>query len=796
MSFEEKEDKDGVRLTWNCLPRLALQHQRNVVPAAALYTPFNNKSEVPTLGANQMLRCRQCKAFLNPYVTVNQQSQDIWYCQFCSFGNRLHISEQGNYPLALSSDYSTVEYVTEKRANFPPIFIFVVDTCFEGEDVTDAFASLKESLVLSLSLLPGEALFGLVTYGKHVQLHDLSEPARGHVFNGGKEYASADILKLLRLNLAGLGNTANATLGSTAQHFLQSVENAEYLVSQILEQLVTNTFPHKSSRERAERSTGCALNIAALFLETVLGKSNSTGGHIVCFVGGPATHGPGRIVGTPLKEPIRSHHDIDKVRMAALPNISNGVAKVDASLFKLAKVFYSKVAKVLVSMGITCDVFVGAYDQVGLCEMDEVCVKSGGAIVMCDSFSTSIFKQSLVKLFRKVDDDPESELAMALNANLECRVTKDFKIQGLIGHALALPIRKDRYVDSSVSSQSLGEGDTNSWKLGSCDSQSTYAIYFEKLDSSQATHAFIQFIFQYQHASGSLRVRVTTVPVAIIADQDSQNLEAGFDQEAALVAVGRHAIDKLHAHYFSERKSTFDHTDVIKHLDKLLILFCSRFAQYQKGVLSSFRLSSSFAMLPQFLYHLRRSPFIKVFNNSPDETSFVRHVFMHEDVTNSLIMVQPTLLSYDVETYGAADGGEDPNYEPEPVLLDSMSLGKTKVLLLDTFFHILIYHGGTVAQWRKEHYQDQEGYEHFKEFLLAPRKEAMEILMDRFPLPRYIDCDEGGSQARFLMAKLNPSTSYSSNPNHLYGGQLDVLTDDTSLQLFMDHTQRIVVGRK
>ncbi len=30
------------------------------------------------------------------------------------------------------------------------------------------------------------------------------------------------------------------------------------------------------------------------------------------FTGGPATEGPGMVVGPELKEPIRSHHDIDR----------------------------------------------------------------------------------------------------------------------------------------------------------------------------------------------------------------------------------------------------------------------------------------------------------------------------------------------------------------------------------------------------------------------------------------------------------------------------------------------------
>lgn len=61
---------------------------------------------------------------------------------------------------------------------------------------------------------------------------------------------------------------------------------------------------------------------------------------------------------------------------------------------------------------------------------------------------------------------------------------------------------------------------------------------------------------------------------------------------------------------------------------------------------------------------------------------------------------------------------------PQPVLLDSVSIKPEAVLLLDTFFHILIFHGETVAQWRKAGYHEQEGYEHVKELLDAPQTDA------------------------------------------------------------------------
>ena len=52
-----------------------------------------------------------------------------------------------------------------------------------------------------------------------------------------------------------------------------------------------------------------------------------------------------------------------------------------------------------------------------------------------------------------------------------------------------------------------------------------------------------------------------------------------------------------------------------------------------------------------------------------------------EDLTQSLIMVQPLLYSYSF------------NGPPEPVLLDTSSIQVDRILLMDTFFHIVIYLG-------------------------------------------------------------------------------------------------------
>ena len=216
-----------------------------------------------------------------------------------------------------------------------------------------------------------------------------------------------------------------------------------------------------------------------------------------------------------------------------------------------------------------------------------------------------------------------------------------------------------------------------------------------------------------------MRLRVTTV-ARNFAEAGSPNISASFDQEAAAVLMSRIAVFKAEID---------DSPDVLRWLDRMLIRLCQKFADYRKEDPTSFALADNFSIYPQFMFHLRRSQFLQVFNNSPDETAFYRsvrsrrccphphsfpprHVLNEEDVNNSLIMIQPTLMSYTFDI------------PAQPVLLDSVSIKPDVILLLDTFFYILIFHGETVAQWRKAGYHDQEGYENFKELLETPVADA------------------------------------------------------------------------
>lgn len=672
-------------------------------------------------------------------------------------------------PVQLNPDCSTMEFVLGKRPDRPFTFMYVVDTSLDEEDMV----ALKEGILDSIRLLPPDALVGFITFGKNIKVYEvgLQGVISSYSFHGLKTYKLEEIqstLGLLPTDLRNKHDDKAQQLNYMGARFIQPASMCEYTLNTILDELVADSWPIPKAH-RPLRATGAALNIGLQILKSCFDK---TGARLMLFTGGPCTYGPGLIVGDQLKESIRAHHEI-----------TNDTAKH----LKKATKYYDSMADLATASGHAVDIFIGSYDQVGLYEMASITEKTGGSIVLADAFTTAIFKQSLLKIFNR---DAYGDVEFGLNGSLEVKTSSNLTVSGMIGQGVALTHSKDK---TKVSDTAVGEGNTTAWKLCTISPHSSYGIYFDIPKDSATTpqqqNFFIQYILYYQHPSNTIRLKVTTIARPVLTLETDSSLSNYFDQEVALVLMGRMAINKL----MKDEKN-----DVMLWLDKTLIDLCVKFAEYSKNDPQSFRLSQKFTLYPQFIFHLRRSNFIQVFNNSPDESLFYRHVFNTEDTTNSLIMIQPTLTAYEL------------NKEPEPVLLDSISIKPDRILLLDTFFHILIYHGETIASWRRQEYQEREGFEHFKALLDAPRQELGDLIYDRFPLPRFIDTEEGGSQARFLYSKLNPTTSYKSTASAIgdaFSGALGmlsnsraaqpggavVLTDDVSLQVFMDHVRQLVV---
>ncbi|KAJ7902340.1 hypothetical protein B0H13DRAFT_1621483 [Mycena leptocephala] len=167
LDFEDVEERDGVRLSWNVWPSSRIEATRTVVPISALYTPLKPREDLPPVLYEPVACKPPCRAILNPYCQIDIRGK-LWICPFCLSRNAFppHYKDISNTnpPAELLPKYTTIEYTLARPVQVPPIFLFVVDTCLDEEDLK----ALRYALVVSLSLIPPYSLVGLITYGTMV----------------------------------------------------------------------------------------------------------------------------------------------------------------------------------------------------------------------------------------------------------------------------------------------------------------------------------------------------------------------------------------------------------------------------------------------------------------------------------------------------------------------------------------------------------------------------------------------------------------------------------------------------
>mmetsp|Transcript_26453 Transcript_26453/g.44705 ORF Transcript_26453/g.44705 Transcript_26453/m.44705 type:complete len:531 (-) Transcript_26453:1186-2778(-) len=505
--FHGPEQRDGVRFSWNVWPSSKLEATRCVVPLGCLYTPLKKIDNMPAPLAYDPIRCNGCSGVLNPYAQVDYRTK-LWTCPFCVSRNHFppHYSEnisETNLPAELIPQFTTVEYEIQTQSSGPPAFLFVVDTCVDEDELNH----LRDSLLQTLNLLPADSLVGLITFGTLVQVHELgfAECPKSYVFRGDKDYSPQKVQDMLGIApMRGGQMTSNpATAGRQPAigRFLLPVEECTFALEQVLEDLQRDPWPCKQE-ERAQRCTGSALSVALGLLESSVPRQGS---RLMLFVAGPPTVGNGAIVTRSKTDNIRSHNDL---------------LKGQAPLHKAAVDFYRTLSDRAIQNSVVVDMFACSLDQVGTLESKSLVSRSGGLIVLADSFEQSVFRESLRRVFERVcmpgNDQAEEtsqmgQLQMGFAGQIELLHSREFKTAGAIGPCASL-----KKGGPSVAENEIGVGGTHAWYLGGVDPSTTVGFFFEVTNATttplpQHKRRFFQFLTTYQASTGHTRLRVSTV---------------------------------------------------------------------------------------------------------------------------------------------------------------------------------------------------------------------------------------------------------------------------------------------
>lgn len=482
-----------------------------------------------------------------------------------------------------------IEYKLSLPPSPPPTYIFVVDVAINDSELE----SLGDALEQVLGLIPSDSFVGLITFASVVRVHELGfkECVKAHIFRGNKEITREEIQAQLKLSPkvaqrpgVPVQQQPQTILGH--RKFLCPLVDCDTVINMVLNELQPE-WPQTSST-RIERCTGAALSAAVSLMEVGCYQQP---GRILLFSGGVCTSGPGQIVGIDVSESIRQHLDLQR-------------DTANAKYVKKSIAYYTDLSKRAVESGHSIDLFCCALDQTGLYEMKVCAERTGGVVVMSDTFSMSVFRDSLQKLFEVGADGYVQD---AFNVKVEVLCTKEIRICGAVG-SISSTNKKGLH----VAEVTVGEANTCEWAAGVMDKNSTMAIYMEPVNTNEKAlvgrSAYLQLQVTYTHPTGERRCRVTTVGYPF-ANPTGPNgpaeLGTGFDQETATVMIARLAVT---------RTETEQPLDTLRWLDRKLIRLVSTFADYHKDRPETFQLGSEFILYPSFMYHLRRSQFLQIFN--------------------------------------------------------------------------------------------------------------------------------------------------------------------------------------
>jgi len=645
-------------MPWNIWYNVESDSSNNPIPFAIFYTPGKAINPIFLMDATFYQNICKCGGYLNPFV-IRDFKSNIWICSFCSNRNQINNEINSEITCLHQMNNSTFEHTVTTMPNYgTTAYIFVIDTNFDNKN----FSLCKAAIVQASQLIAKSSILGLISFGSYVSIHEISLYfcPKAHVFYSSREKDVFD---------ERIGFKIKTTIEERISNF-KGLNKFMLPVSECLDSFINITkILYQDPKlmkldKRPFRCTGSAIQIATTLLSTSCKFDFS---RIMLFTCGTVTLGPGKIVDVEYKKTIRSHQEIN-----------DG----DAYYYKSSKNFYRELTKDLVKLGAALDCFICSSDQVGLVEMKDAIQRSGGITLFCDSFESESFKKSFRCLF---EPDNKEGYSMGMSqGSIKVICSHDLKVAGVSGPGV---------IDRAQNNYT--------WRIPHLSASTTVCIIFNIMGLSGKTFPeinqklFIQFITRYNTCKGEMRNRVTTLTRLRIENFDFEQLILGFDPEAAAVVLGRLCSFRMDTEKLDVRKTT-------KWLDKSLIDLCD---MLWKNKRNQFCFPPILFFFAQLIYYLRRSHFVQIFNNSPDQVAYHRLIFNWQTVNNSLLMFQPILKAYFLKKI------------PELVPPNFSSLQRDRILVLDAYHIIVVFFGSSIVKWCKAGYNKRPEFREFAQLL-------------------------------------------------------------------------------
>lgn len=711
MDLSEIEQLSGVRMTFSAVPGSREHLEKLQTHLAVLFTPLRPVEELTVL-QRPLPKCQTCGSF---YTSLCRGSSGSgWDCCFCF----KHNSWRGEAPPDLRQGSLAVEFeVPDTRAIPSDDILFVVDLCQSEQNLS----ALKSELCAAADraeIGEGHIRFGLIAFARSVFVYLENSTGMPRCACLPSNCSTDNLVKLI----GGDQRRCNFFF-SSKEAFVRAVEVLDI-----------DPWPTPSSL-RPMRATGKAVEAALAVIE--LAKPRH-GARIALCVGGPGTASPGAISTLEISSFIRTHADIE----------AGGKAREESAS---AQAFYDSLGAKAVALQTAIDVFAFALEEVGLHEMQRMVTRTGGLMFLNEEFKQPHFSACMKRYIRKASAGAN----LATGGTVELFLSPELRVQGCLGTCASLENKSALQAGTEV-----GESRTNAWSLCGLDCQSTLLFFLEPAQQAGTvtrSHAHFQFCVTFKPQGARQRRRVVTIQRAFLTDTSVAAVLPHLDQFSLIVAYAKLTLFRFAEHHESV---------VVRYLDKVLVSLLRLFG-------SASSVPQELSLVPQYFYYLRRSQFVRKFTSSLDEMAFFRYSMLRENTDNALLIIQPQIVEYRVESE-----------TPVPVLPDIDCLKKDVVLLADTFFNVIVWQGSAVRGWLAEGYHLQPEYAHIARLATSPGEEAERVVEDRVLAPNRVEAHFGSPTERLLKSRLNPENKTLASENEATDSG-NFISDDATLSAFV-----------
>ncbi|XP_048022595.1 protein transport protein Sec24A isoform X2 [Megalobrama amblycephala] len=174
------------RCTLTSIPQTQSLLNKAKLPLGLLLHPFKDLSQLPVVTSSNIVRCRSCRTYINPFVSFVDARR--WKCNLCHRVN--DVPEEFMYnPVSRSYgaphkrpevQNATIEFIAPSeymlRPPQPAVYLFVLDVSHNAVE-TGYLDVVCQSLLDNLDSLPGDTRMkiGFITFDSTIHFYNLQE---------------------------------------------------------------------------------------------------------------------------------------------------------------------------------------------------------------------------------------------------------------------------------------------------------------------------------------------------------------------------------------------------------------------------------------------------------------------------------------------------------------------------------------------------------------------------------------------------------------------------------------------